>query len=370
MRKLTPAQTALIPTYREKWRQIGLSAKPIDRAIAAAAINTAYSIIDCPQPEIIYFDSPEAALRALQPLMGRDLGSELGSEIRNKIHSKLYNQLRAQITSKVEHVLFSELENQIYTQLYNPLFHQLRSQLYDYIKDQLADRFRWQLSSGFYSILKNKFDNNCIVSQLSACHGSWVDFCISVLNLDFDRPLYSAFQSLVENCGWIYPFSKKCFVCDRPRQIHFDAENLLHAEGTPAVEFSDKFGVYCYRGVRIPEKYGQVPVQSWQASWLLAENNAEVRRVLIRAIGYSRIARELQATELDSWQEYTLLKIDNNLDIEPIYLLKMTCPSTGHIHALRVPPHVRSSSRASLTAMEAITWVNWGIEPEEFAVQT
>ena len=53
-----------------------------------------------------------------------------------------------------------------------------------------------------------------------------------------------------------------------------------------------------------------------------------------------------------------------------MYLLKMTCSSTGHLHALRVPPEVRSSSRASLTAKEAINWVNWGIDPEEFQVQT
>ena len=142
------------------------------------------------------------------------------------------------------------------------------------------------------------YHNNSLVSELSACDGSWVDFCIGVLNLEYDRPLYSAFKSLTENCGWIYPFEKMCFVCDRPRQIHFDAENLLHAEATPAVEFSDKFSVYCYRGVRIPQKYGQVPVQSWQASWLLTENNAEVRRVLIQAIGYRRICQRIASNRI------------------------------------------------------------------------
>ena len=48
---------------------------------------------------------------------------------------------------------------------------------------------------------------------------------------------------------------------------------------------------------------------------------------------------------------------------EPLVLLKMTCPSTGHIHLLRVPPEMTS-------AEEAITWVNHGIHPDEFAVQT
>ncbi|MEP0753988.1 hypothetical protein NDA03_17350 [Trichocoleus sp. Lan] len=51
------------------------------------------------------------------------------------------------------------------------------------------------------------------------------------------------------------------------------------------------------------------------------------------------------------------------MDIEPIYLLKMACRSTEFIHALRVPPDVNS-------AREAIRWVNWGVDPEEFSVQT
>ena len=41
----------------------------------------------------------------------------------------------------------------------------------------------------------------------------------------------------------------------------------------------------------------------------------------------------------------------------------MTCPSTEFIHVLRVPPDVKS-------AREAIGWVNWGIDPDEFAVET
>ncbi len=54
---------------------------------------------------------------------------------------------------------------------------------------------------------------------------------------------------------------------------------------------------------------------------------------------------------------------DGEPDTEPMVLLKMTCPSTQHIHILRVPPEMTS-------AEAAITWVNHGIHPDEFAVQT
>jgi internalin A len=191
------------------------------------------------------------------------------------------------------------------------------------------------------------------------------EFLISKLGITLDQKaqeLIRCKQQLFEECGWIFPFENICLVCDRPLHLRFDSANELHAEGEPAIAFADGYSLYFHHGVKLPEKYGKVHPDRWQAEWLLSEENAELRRVLIEKIGYDRICCELQAVELDSWQEYTLLKIDN-ADVEPIYLLKMTCPSTGHIHALRVPPEVRS-------AKEAIRWVNWDIDSEEFSVQT
>jgi leucine-rich repeat protein SHOC2 len=111
----------------------------------------------------------------------------------------------------------------------------------------------------------------------------------------------------------------------------------------------------------------------WNPKWLLDEENAEIRHSLIQMYGYEKICQELDAIELDSWREYTLLKIDgiehiydwlSDEDLQnPMVLLKMTCPSTGHIQILRVPPEMTS-------AESAITWVNHGIHPDKFAVQT
>jgi len=167
---------------------------------------------------------------------------------------------------------------------------------------------------------------------------------------------------LFKHCGFIFYFEKICFVCDRPRHLRFDSQNRLHAEAEPAIEFADGWNFYYYHGVRLPEEYGQLHPNQWHSQWLLTEENAEVRRVLIEGMGYDRLCQELEAKQIDSWQEYALLQIDN-ADVEPICLLKMTCPSTGFIHALRVPPNLTS-------ALDAIGWVNWDIDPEEFSVQT
>ncbi len=123
----------------------------------------------------------------------------------------------------------------------------------------------------------------------------------------------------------------------------------------------------------LPRRYW-TKLTDWKSEWLLDENNAEIRRILVDRIGYERICDELNAVSLDTWREYTLLKIDGVETVyedgegepigrEPMLLLKMTCPSTAHIHILRVPPEI-------VSAEAAITWINHGIHPDRFAIQT
>lgn len=129
--------------------------------------------------------------------------------------------------------------------------------------------------------------------------------------------------------------------------------------------WSDGFSLYVRRGdTFMPTRYGSVPVSEWKSQWLLEEENAQMRSFLIREIGWEKIVEELQSNEIDTWKEYQLITIPNlELEDEEVRLLKMICPSTGHIHVLRVPPDISS-------AKNAITWCNWGIAPEYFTNQT
>jgi leucine-rich repeat protein SHOC2 len=133
-----------------------------------------------------------------------------------------------------------------------------------------------------------------------------------------------------------------------------------------------------FADVHLPNRYW-TNFHDWKPEWLLSEDNTEIKRILIEQVGYEKICAELNAVTLDNWREYTLLKIDEVdpiyertyeehedyeiIDRQPMVLLKMTCPSTAHIHILRVPPEMES-------AEAAITWVNQGIHPDDFAVQT
>jgi leucine-rich repeat protein SHOC2 len=114
-----------------------------------------------------------------------------------------------------------------------------------------------------------------------------------------------------------------------------------------------------FLNVSLPSQYW-TKFSEWQPMWILFERNTEIIRTLVEHVGYEKICEDLQAYPLDIWREYTLLEINFG---QPIRLLKMTCPSTAHIHILRVPPETKS-------AEAAITWVNHGIHPDRFSVQT
>ncbi|MEG4517308.1 MULTISPECIES: DUF6745 domain-containing protein [unclassified Microcoleus] len=373
VKKLTPEQAALIPVYRQKWRALSLSTGPINRSQAAETIKSAYSAIGLKAPEIIFVARPYEAADIILSRFDNP-SSELRSQFETKLRSQLEKKLRGYLGSQLE----TELQNQLPTQLEQRLYTQLKTQLWEPERNYLAGEISSQLPpqqviderSGEIRPTLGKHLSNCIQPELWAAYGSLLDFCISVLNLphSYGRN-WIIFQSIVRDCGWIYPYDKVCIVCSKPIALSADSNHRLHAEGTPAVQLADGFSIYAYHGVMLPEWYGSLHPHQWQSKWVLKEQNAEVRRALIQGITYDRICQELEVTELDSWQEYTLLSIefDDDFDWEgnakPVYLLKMTCPSTEYIHALRVPPDVTS-------AKEAIRWVNWDIDPEEFSVQT
>ncbi len=290
-----------------------------------------------------FFDSPHAALRQ------RSSQSFPQSQLHEHLESKLLGELWSQLYIQ----LGSQLKDELYIKLDYPLTWQLSRQLHCRLLDHLVKQFGQSI----------EFLPKSIAPERWACRGSLYDYYFSVLNCKYEQKKWQLFQSIVKHCGWIYPFERIALVCDRPINLFFDSGQQLHAEGRPAIEFTDGYSLYSYHGVTLPDRYGKVSPNQWCCHWLLEEKNAELRRVLIQGIGYQRIWQELRLQELDTWQGYTLSKIEAHVDVEPIYLLKMTCPSTEFIHVLRVPPDITS-------AREAIRWVNWGIDPEQFLVQT
>lgn len=332
-----PEQEALIPVYLEKWKQIGLSTERINPEQAADTIKKAYAFLSFPEPEIIFCNSPDEAKKFLF-----SSSYNLRKCIAHEFHAK---------------ILWNAVEDLIDQRDYRLSLY--LGDMQGQLEEELSRLMWFQLMQ--YTELERYLSESWLRIEEWAAYGSAFDFVVSVLEYFHTEETWNIFKSLVKDCGLIFPFQEVAIICDRPTKISFNNQSQLHAEDTPAIQFSDGYSVYAYNGVIVPENYGAP--SEWKASWLLSEANAEIRRALIQRIGYECICHELEAIELDSWREYTLLKINQRIDVEPVHLLKMICPSTENIHILRVPPSI-------VSARDAICWINWGTDPEDFMLQS
>jgi hypothetical protein len=117
-----------------------------------------------------------------------------------------------------------------------------------------------------------------------------------------------------------------------------------------------------WRGIPVSRRIVFHP-ESLTAAEILAERNAELRRVMIERFGYERLLAETQAVELDRDSdpggERRLLSIPLDGD-EDIVCVSVQCPSTGHKFILRVPPNMQS-------CRQAIAWTAGYDNPDDYA---
>lgn len=302
----------------------------------------------------------------------RAIGKSLVAAIQDNFYYFLTDQILEQITDLHRQTL-SEIDwsqgrrflispwdfaNQI--SLISPLETTLKRLLNGTLSDSLW-QFLWHFS----------FDPRRLETIQFLCPEQWIwnsplfsvfeqAFYRDLWHFSVDEKRWQLWEKVLTHCGWFLPFENYCIVCQRANYL-FDPQGFLHADGQPAIAFADGTAFYYCHGVALPEKY-QIPSTDWQTDWLLTENNAEVRSALIEGLGYARICQELAVETLDYWQGYELLKVQAPISDGPVLLLKMTCPTTQKIHSLRVPPYIKG-------ARQAITWINWGIDPEVLTQQ-
>ena len=320
--------------------------------------------------------------RAGKPLKGR-FKSSFHSILKTSPKQKLTASLLTQVLAQCQHLLGNQrLETSVLQQ-----FVPLNAFLVGHWIGQLQQRMQTKLAittlqrikallldqrwSPFVNQLGNQirrhlFYQNGLYSEQLSRLGCWLDICISTFHCAHASDRWQNFQALVSAAGWIFPYENLCIVCDRPIKFAVDEQYRPHAEGGYALLYGDGKGLYFNHGRALPTRYGKLPPHQWQAEWVVEERNAELRRLLIQTIGYERICQELGVSYIDEWKAYSLIKVDSlvdALDGEALTFVKMTCPSTQMPHIIRVPPHMDS-------ARAAIRWVNWGVDPEQFAVES
>ncbi|WP_427159617.1 DUF6745 domain-containing protein [Aliinostoc sp. HNIBRCY26] len=145
-----------------------------------------------------------------------------------------------------------------------------------------------------------------------------------------------------------------------PIGLHVTHWIELAGSGITSLEPGHGF-VLRWRGVQVSDKIAFAG-DSITGQDILNTENVELRRVLIERVGYERFIQQvgglIRHRDRDAGGERQLIYIPFE-DDEPLMVLKVICPSTGHIHVLRVPPYMQ-------TCHQAAAWIAGFDHPDDY----
>jgi hypothetical protein len=195
---------------------------------------------------------------------------------------------------------------------------------------------------------------------------SYTSFFREVCKLELDGDLWDrgrAHEATAESGCWWWPHLRFVMVSERPLEIHRElvdparsrgwGSHRLHRDDGPAVVWPDGWGVWSVHGVRVPRQVVESP-DSLTVAQISAEQNAEVRRIMVDRFGAERYLREAGATLVDEDVEWGKLWRLEQRDDEPLVMVEVinSTPEpdgTNKTYCLRVPPTMR-------TARAAVAW--------------
>lgn len=249
----------MLPEYREKWRSFAISTEPINKQKVAAVIKAAYSASNFPEPEILFYESPFAAIKAIFAI--DNFQDYLGKDIHGKFHKRVLHHLVQVTRNQFEEITFRKLNNKInypdfphYWTEENPIisYFPYAFGISKCMEIQLVNNL---VNSGLYFADILDFTKNMVRTVDWSILGCMFDFCISVLGVGHDKTKWEVMKDLIQHCGFIFQFEKVYISCNRPCKLSFDKNNRLHGEGEPAIKFHDGYSIYARHGEQIYEQY-------------------------------------------------------------------------------------------------------------------
>jgi hypothetical protein len=301
---LTPEQQAQLAVIRDKWIAVGLSTEPVDREAVTAALQKCFHVAGRERPRfVIILDSPLAVCVAIGLLRNEITSAQVLAQVSDQVSDQVLAQVLAQVSDQVSA--------------------QVR---------EIALRYWW-------------WD----FGQFEAGWLSYYDFCA---HLGVDAEKLQGQMELAASAGWSVLFWEWALISARPLRIARDERGRLHSTDGAAVLYPDGFAVHAVHGVRVPADIVE-DRPSLTVARIEAEENAEVRRVMVELYGQERFLLDAGAAEIHRDRFGTLYRKELK-DDEPLVMVKVTNRTpepdgSFKDYFLRVPPDIEK-------AHEAVAW--------------
>ena len=358
---LSPEQKEMIPAYKEKWVEIGLSTAPMEIEAAIKHLGDAYKISKLKRPAgYLFYGSPIA---------GSYVSAYLKRHYQNSI-LKLFLYIR-------ENKLSSRDELEKAVERFKDCSYACRHKSSVLTLDQqsiLSDIF---LNRAKEVIPKSTARNELSNAMFGQHEAGWLGFYEALR--DFGIAECRKLTPMIEfaKCAaWTWAYDDVAIITDRPMAFHRDEIGRPHCETGPALAYRDGVVLYALHGVTVPRFVIEEP-EKITNELIEKEPNAEVRRVMLERFGWSRYLMETNSEILDEIKEEDAEEatdirlarlyrcglrgaslyrktIPGDEDLVMIKLINSTPEPDGSLkpYLLRVPPTTKN-------CLEAVAWINW-----------
>ncbi|MEU0519499.1 DUF6745 domain-containing protein [Streptosporangium sp. NPDC006007] len=312
-----------------RWERVAFQTGPADRPGAEAGVRLAYRIAGLAEPEkIIWVGSPAEGARAV---------AALGAErpVRDAVRTGPWERARADAHASLGITTWSLAWSLTGGRLWDP-----------------ANRLITQIRRGIAATEESETLAAALrASTLDAVLGQQDAPWLSLFDA-LDRPEVEGLVQVARSAGWWWPFERVAVVCERPSELHLDDLSRLHRADGPALLFPDGFAVHAWGGMPVPADFA-ASMATLTPQRIRAEENAELRRVMLEHFGYDRYLAESGATPLHQDETGVLWRIELPED-EPVVMVEVVNSTaepdgTFRKYWLRVPPSIS-------TAREGVAW--------------
>jgi hypothetical protein len=138
---------------------------------------------------------------------------------------------------------------------------------------------------------------------------AFLSFFRHIVKLDINYAAYESWETLSLHSGPRCVHTEFCIISDRPEVLLVDDQNRPHNATGPFCRWRDGSELYSFHGTRMPARIIRHP-ESITAKEILAEQNAEVRRVMIECMGMERFIAEAGAKSIHEDEFGELFSVD------------------------------------------------------------
>jgi hypothetical protein len=295
--ELTEEQKHRIKEYYEAGMEIGLSTVT-SKEKSEEYISKLYEYFNYKKPKFIWCDSPlsmQYVIHVIKDISVEDIQS-IGRSIYQSIDQSIRQSIRQSIDQSIRQSIWQSIRQSI-------------------------EKSKIILHLGYYCYAQNEI--------------FWIQYYIYCQSLGIPIGIKTEegldiMYNIAKYSGWWCPFENLCFVCHKPVKIKTNRNNMLHADGENAIEYKDGFRVWALNSVRVTKEIAETPWNELDSNLVLTEQNAEIRREIVRKIGIEKVCNDLGAKCLDKDGDYELLELKAGERTHRY--LKMVNPSINTYH--------------------------------------